>query len=42
MRLFRCPKCGEEAEALAVEVSHRCGNNKRAMTKYELVRDNNE
>lgn len=39
MRLFRCPKCGEETEALAIEVSHRCRNNQRKMTQYELIRN---
>jgi ABC-type ATPase with predicted acetyltransferase domain len=37
MKLWRCPKCSEEVEAIATQVSHRCRNNKNIDTNWVLV-----
>ena len=35
--LWRCPKCGELAEVVAVEVAHRCARNRNRLTYWEPV-----
>jgi hypothetical protein len=38
MRIFRCPSCGDETTALAVEVAHHCPSNKRKLTQYVEIK----
>ena len=35
MKLWRCPKCKQEIEAIAIEVTHKCPSNKSQITKWE-------
>jgi len=37
MKTWRCPSCGTEVEALATDVGHRCGENRRRWTRFVVV-----
>lgn len=37
LQLWRCPRCLEEVETLALDVAHRCSINRNRMTAWEQV-----
>lgn len=39
LQSWRCPKCACTVQANAVEVLHRCAQNRNRMTGFELVSD---
>ena len=39
MKLWRCPKCSHEVEAIAIAVSHRCKSNKNIDTLYKQIQE---
>lgn len=39
MRTFKCPKCGDVQQALAVEVYHGCPAAQNKTVKYERQED---
>jgi len=38
--VWRCPKCKQEIQALATEVTHRCPSNKNLLVQWESAGKN--
>jgi len=37
MRKWKCEHCGDEQEALCIDMAHRCPSNRNQLTSYKQI-----